>query len=59
MAESNVADENINDAEAEEGNEEKCTKIEAKKVFNDICNFRDHLSWKSFFIALIFGLIPS
>ena len=59
MAESNVADENINDAEAQAGNEEKCTKIEAKKVFNDICNFRDHFSWKSFFIALIFGLIPS
>ena len=52
--------ENINnDAEAEPENAEKYTKIEAKKLLNDICNYRDHFSWKSFGIALLFGLIPS
>ena len=52
-----------NDAEAhlnvEAGNEEKSTKIDAKKLFKEIYNFRDDFSLKNFAIVLLFGLIPS
>ena len=29
------------------------------KLFFEICNFRDHFSRKYFFVALVFGLLPS
>ena len=44
-----------NDAEAhlnvEVGNEEKSTKIDAKKLFKEIYNFRDNFSLKNFVIV--------
>ena len=41
----------------EEQNMEKPT--DRTKLFFEISNFRDHFSRKDFFVALVFGLLPS
>ena len=45
--------------EIENEDEEKSTKIDRVKLLAEIRNFRNHFSKKAFFIALLFGLLPS
>ena len=56
----NKMDEEQGGREREEAaNSTSLTKVDIKKLWSEICHFKEHFTMKGFFLGLVLGLIPS